>query len=465
MDISASNLPKRDQMIFDKLAALLDEGSFAEFDAYRVKDGKLSAVVTGCGSVSESPVFVWAQDADLDKGALDTVGADKIAKLYDKAIRAGAPVVALLSGAGARIEEGVAAASAYGKILKKISEASGVIPQLTVVDGSCSGLFAAAAAMTDVVIATEKSSFSVSPASVLKAKGLKDAGSVSAAAKNGTVDIVAPDFDSACEKVKKLVSMLPQNNCVGAGFVFGEVDDVRLLDESDADLSVKELIAKVADEDSIVEFKKDCGENSFTGILSVGTAVCAAVGTNGGKLTAFDARKIAEFVSFADAFGIPVVTFVDSTGVSADPDGEKAPLASDLAKLALAYSDAKCAKITVLCGNAYGAAYTLLGSASLGADLVLALDNAKVGAMAPDTAVQFLFGKEIAESRDAAATRKALTEKWIAENADAKVAAEIGDVSLVIPVTELYVRIGAALRTFWRPADGEVLKKHAKLPF
>lgn len=459
MDITAKNMPERNTAVYDKITALFDEGTFAEFCAYQSLGGDLAGVVCGYGSVDCQLVFAFAQDADMQNGALDTVSAKKISALYEKAIRCGAPVVGIFASSGSKITEGILAASALGNVLKTMSRASGIIPQIAVIDGNCSGLAACAASMSDVVIASKDAKFYVNPPVVLRAAGIKDAGSIENAAKDGVVDIVCEDSASAVAKAKEVITLLPQNNNTGsvyAGSDDPERDSAAIATAKDA----RELVSIVCDTDYFVELKKDCG-NAVTGIAPIGSLVAGIVATDGGDLTAKDARKIASLVSLCDSFSIPVVTFVNSTGIDASAESA----AADIAKLAMAYGSSDCAKITVITGKAYGAAFTLLGSKSLGADLVLARENAEISVMAPDAAVQFMFADEIKGDSDPKAKRAELTEKWLEDNASALCAAKCGEVDLVVSDAELRARVASALQMLWTPGNGNILKKHSKLPF
>lgn len=459
MDITAKNMPQRNGAVYEKITALFDEGTFAELDAYQSLGNDLASVVCGYGSVDCQLVFAFAQDTDMQNGALDSVSASKIASLYEKAIRCGAPVVGIYASSGSKITEGITAASALGKVLKTMSRASGIVPQIAVIDGTCSGLATCAVSICDVVIASKDAKFYVNPPVVLRAAGVENAGSIENAAKGGVIDIVCDDSASAVAKAKQIVTLLPQNNNTGS--VYAGSDDPERDSEAIANASdARELVNIVCDTDYFVEFKKDCGK-AVTGIAPIGSLVAGIVATNGDALTADDARKISSLVSLCDSFSIPVVTFVNSTGI--DVSAENA--ASEIAKLAMAYGSSDCAKITVITGKAYGAAFTVLGSKSLGADLVIARESAEISIMAPDSAVQFLFADDIKADGDPKAKRAELTEKWLTENASALAAAKCGEVDLVVADAEIRARVASALQMLWTPGDGNILKKHSKLPF
>lgn len=459
MDITAKNMPQRNSAVLEKISALFDEGTFAELDAYQSLGDDLAGVVCGYGSVDCQLVFAFAQDTDVKSGALDTISASKISALYEKAMRCGAPVVGIYASSGSKISQGITAASALGKLLKTMSKASGIIPQIAVIDGNCSGLAACAVSVCDVVIASKDAKFYVNPPVALRAAGIADAGSIESAAKNGVIDIVCDNSDLAIAKAKEIISLLPQNNNTGS--VYAGSDDPNRDSGAIADAKdARELINIVCDTDYFIELKKDCA-TAITGIAPIGSLVAGIVATDGGAITAADARKIASLVSLCDSFSIPVVTFVNSTGI--DISAENA--ASDIAKLAMAYGSSDCAKITVITGKAYGASFTLLGSKSLGADLVIARENAEISIMAPDSAVQFLFADEIKASDDPKGKRAEITEKWLVENASALAAAKCGEVDLIVSDAELRARVASALQMLWTPGDGNILKKHSKLPF
>lgn len=455
----------RDGGAYEKLNALFDEGTFVELGAY-LCDKTYASVVCGYGAVEGALTFAFAQAFDRDKGAFGVLESRKITDLYDQAKKCGAPVIGIFASAGAKIEEGSAALSAFGSLLKKISEVSGVVPQIAVIDGVCAGLSATAASMFDLMIAAEGASFYICPPSVQKNSGVEDAGSIAVAAKNGVVDIVCPDSDAAIAKAREVVSKIPQNNRQGLAYIEAGDDLNRATPELATAADAKEILASVADNGNYTILKETCAPEVAIAIASLGSTTAGLIVNNAGAtLTPKAARKIAQFITFCDNFSIPVVTLVNTTGIDASVDAENAPDAPEYARLAAAYAGATCAKVTAVVGKAYGAAFTLLGSRSVGADMVLATPAAEISVMEPDAAVQFLYGSEIKASADPVALRAEKKKAWIAECASAQAAARAGEVDDVVAPEELRGRIISALMMLWSKAEGDIRRKQSKLPF
>ena len=232
---------------------------------------------------------------------------------------------------------------------------------------------------------------------------------------------------------------------------------------ADGDYDMKAVLAAVCDGGSYLELSENYAPEAVSALASVGGTVCGIVANqpkeNGGRLTPNAARKLAKFVSMCDAFGIPVVTLVDSEGVTASDSYENAPYAAELAKLAYAYSTAEAAKVTVVLGRAYGSAFVLMGSKSVGADIAFALDTAKISILSPKAAVAFLENEKVAKK-----SRDELETEWAAENAAPVKAAVHGEIDDVIAASEVRMRICAALSMLASKCGGAPARKHANLP-
>lgn len=447
--------------VYDDIAAVFDDSTFVELGTY-VKKDSYASVVCGYGAVNGALTFAFAQDFTRDKGALGEAEAEKICALYDLAKKSGAPVIGIWNSAGARVGEGERVLSAFGKMLSKITALSGVVPQIAVVNGICGGMSATAVSMFDVIVATEGSSFYVNPPFVLKNLGLKNAGSIALAAKNGLVDIVCPDSAGALAKARELVALLPQNNAQGFAYCDSGDDDNRRTPEIVGCEDTLSLIAAIADGGRFIPLKSDFAAEMLTGFAPIGGVVTGIVATGHGRtLTPKGARKASGFISFCDNFMIPVVTLVDTDGIDISADAENAAYAPELARLAAAYSASTNTKVTAIVGKAYGAAYTLLGSKAVGADVVLATENAEISVMAPDAAVQFMYGNEIKTPGERAEKKN----EWMKDHACAVAAASTGDIDDVIAPEELRARLISAVGMLWAKASGEASAKHSKLPF
>ena len=444
----------------EKIVALFDAGTFVETGAYMQRaNGEMTGVVCGYGAIDGKLVYAFSQDSDRKKGAFDALQAEKIAMLYSMAMKNGAPVVGLFDSAGAVVCDGASAMSAYGKLLKVVSDASGVIPQIAVISGVCAGMAATVAAMFDLTITVkEKSKLYVNAPFIVG----KDMGTVEAVAQNGLASIEAENDADAAQKVAKLVAMLPSNNAEGV--VAEEInDDINRTVNVDGVVG-KALIETLADAGELIELGASYAPEMLTGFVRFGGVTCGVVANNAaenkGTITVEGAKKAAKLISFCDSFAIPVVTLTDSVGVEVSKDAENAPLAAQLGKLAMAYATADTAKITVVTGKAYGAAFTLMGSKALGADMVYALEDAEISVMDPASAVAFLWNDRITEKT----SRADLETEWKEKNASATAAAADGSIDDVIDSSQLRQRICAAVYMLLMKNDGTPARKHCNLP-
>ena len=442
-----------------KIAALFDPGTFVETGAYMKRGDDLTGVVCGYGAVNGKLVYACAQDSDRKKGAIDALQAEKIAKLYGMAQKNGAPVVGMFDSAGAVVADGASVLSAYGKLLKVVSDASGVIPQIAIINGVCAGMVATVAAMFDVVVTIKDQSALYVNAPFLAGKEI---GTPDYTAQSGLASINAENEEDALARTVQLVSVLP-SNCDEGVVVEDIFDDINRTVAIEG-LTGKELIETLADAGTFVALGEAYANEMITGIATFGGATCGIVANdsskNGGVITCEGAKKAAKLISFCDSFSIPVVTLIDSVGVATDAESEGAPLASQLGKLAMAYATAETAKISVVCGKAYGAAFTLMGSKALGAEMVYALPTSEISVMAPASAVAFLWNDQITEK----VTRADLVEKWTKECASPEAAAADGSIDDIVAANELRQRICAAVYMLMMKNAGAPARKHCNLP-
>ncbi len=439
-----------------KINALFDAGTFVELGSYVRRNGnpdEYEGVVCGYGAIDGKLVFAFSQDSDRMKGAFDEIHAKKIEKLYEMAVKNGAPVVAMLDSAGALIYDGAAALSGYGRVMKCVSDASGIIPQIAIVNGVCAGMSATIAAMFDLVItAGDKAQLYVNPPFVLG----KENGTAAHAAATGIAALVAENEDAANEKVRELIALIPSNNAEGTTLEVNEDDLNRTVS---AEGSAEEIIAEIADCNKFVKLYAEYAPEMIVGMASFG-GIGAGVVFATDKITVGGARKAAKFVSMCDSFNIPVITLVDCEGVACDNESENAPLASELAKLAFAYTSSKNSKVTVVVGKAYGAAYTLMGSKSVGADIAFALENACISILPPEAAVAFAWNDKITADK----TREDLENEWKEKCASPVDAAEKGEIDDIIDNAELRQRICAALGMMFSKTDVAPTRRHANMP-
>ena len=442
-----------------KIAALFDAGTFVETGAFMKRGDDLTGVVCGYGAVNGKLVYAFAQDSDRKKGAIDALQAEKIAMLYSMAQRNGAPVVGMFDSIGATVADGASVLSAYGKLLKVVSDASGIIPQIAIINGVCAGMAATVAAMFDVVVTIKDKSELYVNAPFLAGKEI---GTTDYTAQNGLASITAESEEDAVAKAVQLVSMLP-SNCEEGVAIEDITDDINRTVAVEGQ-SGKELIETLCDAETFVSLGDAYATEMITGLACFGGVTCGIVANdatvNGGVITCEGAKKAAKLIGFCDSFSIPVVTLVDSIGVATDAEAEGAPLAAQLGKLAMAYASADTAKIGVVTGKAYGAAFTLMGSKALGADMVYALPTSEISVMAPASAVAFLWNDKITEE----VTRQDLIEKWTKECASPEAAAADGSIDDVVKANELRQRICAAVYMLMMKNAGTPARKHCNLP-
>ena len=453
---------------YRRLELLFDAGTFVELGRFVKKattpydggpGGEFEGVVTGYGAVDGKLVFAFSQDLSRMKGAMSEAHAKKIVAVYEAAMRSGAPVVGIFDSAGAKVLEGVSVLSGYGMIMKASASASGVVPQIAVIAGPCTGSAAAVASMADVVIGdAEKGKFYMNSPYALSKKGAADPGSIKEAAKNGEISIAAESEEKAIGYAKKLIALLPSNSVEGTAY--NETGDTanRAVSGNGA---LSEILSELVDAGTLLTLGGDFAPDTATAIASIGGITVGLV-ASGASLSDKGAEKAAKFVSFCDAFSVPVVTLVDCEGLSADPESEKA-LAVKAARLASVYAVSTTPKITVITGKAYGSVFTLLGSKTLGADIVYATPAARISAMPAEAAVEFIYADRVKSSDDPASEKEKAKAEWDEICAPVN-AARNGDIDDVIDPSELRMRVAAGLEMLSGKATTAPYKKHGNLP-
>ena len=444
-----------------KLESIFDAGTFVELGAYTKRNGSESdfeGVLCGYGAVNGELAFAFVQDSGRTKGAFGERHAKKIANLYALAVKNGAPVIGVFDSAGAVIYDGAAALAAYGKFMKCVSDASGIIPQIAIIDGVCGGASAVVASMFDLTI-TVKDTSKLYVNSPFVVGG--DAGKADFAAQNGLSAYNAKDAAEAFGFARKLVALLPANNASGAFCESG--DDMNRAVAIDAEsYKADELVAALSDNGAFARIYADYTNNFVLGFASFGGITAGVVASNPenkGILDIKSARAIAKLVSFCDSFALPVLTLVDSEGLDVSLEAEGAAYASELAKLAYAYTSSNNAKLTVVVGKAYGSVFTLLGSKSVGADMALALPTACISVLSPEASVAFVWNSQVGEQ-----SREELEKEWKEKCASAAEAADCGEIDDIVEPAELRARICASLSMLASKAEGTPARRHANMP-
>jgi propionyl-CoA carboxylase beta subunit len=477
----------------ERLEKLLDEGSFVELDmlarhrahGFGIENTRplTDGVVTGWGTIDGRKVFVFAQDFTVFGGALGEVFAEKIHKVMDLAESVGAPMIGLNDGAGARIQEGVVSLDAYGGIFFRNVKASGVIPQISVIMGPCAGGAVYSPAITDFVFMVKGTShmFITGP-DVVKTVTGEDVtqeelgGAMTHASKSGVAGFVADDEDACLEQVRYLLSFLPQNNLEDPPYFEPEDDPDRrcedivalIPDAPNQPYDMKKVVAEVVDDGDFFEVHQHWAMNIVCGFARIDGYVVGIVGNQpqnlAGTLDIEASEKAARFVRTCDAFNVPLVTFVDVPGFLPGTDQEYGGIIRHGAKLLYAYCEATVPRVQIITRKAYGGAYVVMNSKSIGADLAFAWPSAEVAVMGPQGAVNIIFRKEIDTADDAETRRAELIEEYTERFANPYIAAERGYVDDVIDPREtrrVLVRSLAMLRT---KREQMPSRKHGNMP-
>ena len=428
----------------NQLALIFDPNTFVEISAYtkRVssdflnneKSGEFEGVICGYGAIDGKLAFAFAEDASRMGGAIDERHAKKIVDLYKLAMENGAAVIGIFNSSGADIFAGTSALSAYGKIMSVVSKASGVIPQIAFITGKCIGTSAAIAAMFDIVVKDLSAEMYVTTPALTGVKDAQDA-------------ILAYSAETAqcASYIRSLVSYLPDNSSLGISSDVCTDNLNRKLGDLDFAGEAAAMLSVISDNALYYEYSKDYAPEITVAFTTIGGVKCGMVASsyavNEGRISAPAARKASKFINFCDSFSLPIVTLVDSAGLAIDKENESLLFSSELAKLAFAYAGARVPKITVIMGHAIGASFVLLGSKSLGADLVYSLDNSEISALSAESGVAFAWDKYITEEN----TREKLIEDWKTNVSSPAHAAESGEIDDIINTNELRLRICSAL--------------------
>ena len=465
-----------------RIAALLDDNSFVEIGGLvtaRATDFNLKpnetpsdGCITGYGVINGNLVYVYSQDASVLNGTIGEMHAKKITNLYDLAMKTGAPVIGLIESAGLRLQEATDALAAFGEIYLKQTMASGVIPQITAVFGTCGGGLGLFPTMTDFTFMEEKNAkLFVNAPNALDGNVITKCDSSSAkfqAEESGIVDVVA-DEATILEKVRELVSFLPANNEDDASFLEDCTDDLNRVNPEIAgcvgDTSV--ALSILADDNNFFEVKSGYAKNMVTGFLRLDGVTVGAVANRSeicdeeGKvaekldavLTAEGCEKAAEFVNFCDAFGIPVLTLTNVKGYEATLASEKA-IAKAAAKLTYAFANATVPKVNVVIGKALGTAYVVMNSKAIGADITMAWPDAQIGAMDGKLAAKIMYDGQGADVINEKAA------EYEARTLNVTSAAKRGYVDQIVNAADTRKYVIGAFEMLFTKSEDRPAKKH-----
>jgi len=477
----------------ERIELLVDANSFEEFDMFvthRSHDFGLSeqkvlgdGVVTGCGKINGRPVYLFSQDFTVFGGSLSEAHAEKICKIMKMAMRNGAPVVGLNDSGGARIQEGVVSLGGYADIFLLNTLASGVVPQISAILGPCAGGAVYSPAITDFTLMTKGTSYMfVTGPNVVKTVTHEQVtseelgGAMVHASKSGVAHFACENEADVVDKVKRLLSYMPQNNCEDAPWI----DTSDPLDRQDEALNnivpenpnqpydIKDVITRVVDEGSFLEVHADFAQNIVVGFARLGGRSIGIIANQpavlAGVLDINSSAKAGRFIRFCDCFNIPILTFEDVPGFMPGVDQEHGGIIKNGAKLLFAYCEATVPKVTVITRKAYGGAYDVMNSKHVRGDLNYAWPTAEIAVMGPKGAVEIIFKKDIAKSKDPEAELQKMTDDYREKLANPYVAAARGYVDDIIEPKTTRPRLIRAFEMLETKKDQNPAKKHGNIP-
>ena len=491
--------PKGKSTARERIAELLDADSFLEIGRYTGsgagEGARPSGVVTGFGQIGGRQVAVYSQDFSVSGGALGAIEGDKIVRLLDDALRLRIPVIGLIDSGGAKIQEGVGALRQYGRIFNRTCAASGLVPQISVILGPCAGGAVYSPALTDFVIATREAShmFVTGPDVVRAVTGEQISAEELGGARihgrvSGVVHYVAEDESDALEQVRTLLAYLPSSADQEAPRY--DYDDAARAADAAAAASVgslvpassrqaydvAEVVAAVVDHGELVQVQEVFAPNVVIGFACfegrpVGIAANQPL-ADAGTLDVNASEKLARFVRFCDAFGLPVVTFVDVPGYRPGAEQEHAGIIRRGAKVINAYATATVPLVTVILRKAYGGAYIVMGSKAIGADLNFCWPGAEIAVLGAQGAVGIIHRRDLARVREERGEEAAAAERerLVAQYADSVInpdkAVAIGEIDAVIApeATRSVIVDSLAALADKRDARHVPAKKHDNIP-
>ncbi len=477
----------------ERILGLFDPGTFVELDRFvqhrNPSFGMLArrpygdGVITGHGLVHGRRVFAFSQDFTVFGGSLGEVFAEKVCKVMDMALRYGCPMVGINDSGGARIQEGVVSLAGYADIFQRNVDASGVIPQISLIMGPCAGGAVYSPAITDFVLMVRGTShmFITGPDVVKTVTGedvsFDELGGADAhASKSGVAHLVCDDEASCLEDARALLSFLPDNNVEPVPYLASDdpVDreapelDRIIPDSPNRPYDMVAVVEAIVDDGDFLEVHAGWAQNIVCGFARLGGHAVGVVGnqprTLAGVLDIDSSEKAARFVRTCDAFGVPVLTLVDVPGFLPGTAQEWGGIIRHGAKLLYAYAEATVPKLTLITRKAYGGAFDVMGSKNLSADFNFAWPTAEVAVMGPEGAVNIIFRKELAEADDPERRRAELIDDYKARFANPYTAAERGYVDDVIAPRHTRVTLVRALEASLGKRVERPRRRHGNIP-
>ena len=434
---------------YERLNLIFGENNFTEIDPLLKNNDTYAEVLTAFGYINNSPAYVFSQDIDRDFGAMSSAQISKICKLYDLASKTGYPIIGIYDSIGAKIGEYNSILQSYGNLLLKVNNLSGLVPQISIILGSCLGSNALLASCSDFVIMSKNAKFGIET----NAKN----SSCDFAVKAGNCHFMTKNDEHAINIAKQLVSILPSNN-----LSYTNIDKVKPSYELDIKnsekYSQKETIISLFDDSKFLELQSEFGQTISIGFSKLeGRTVCIAISNsnvNNGILDSKSCTKLARIASFCDAFSIPLITFIESKGFES---------LKDAAKLSNVYAEATNVKITIITGSIYGSTYIALGSKGSNSDITFAWESAIISALLPEASIEILYEDRIKNLKNPLIEKPELIKEYINTHASPYYAAEQGYIDDVISIDGTRVKLCYTIEMLCNKRVQNIPKKHSNI--
>jgi len=477
---------------FERADAIFDAGTFVEIDPFVVHDCNEfglenkknlgDGVITGYGLIDGRLVYSFLHDFTVLGGSLGLAFASKVCKIMDLAMKQGTPIIGINDSGGARIQEGVRSLAGYAEIFHRNVQASGVIPQISVIAGPCAGGAVYSPAITDFIIMTKSAYMFITGPDVVRevTKEQVDFNALGGASihneKSGVAHFVAEDEQDCFTLLRKLLSFFPSNNLENPPRIESEDDPNRQDQELNSILpsspqkpyDMHELIRKIVDNRDFLEVQRHWAKNIIIGLARLNGNPVGIVANNpqvlAGVLDIDSCDKAARFVRFCDCFNMPLIAFVDVPGFLPGTSQEWGGIIRHGAKLLYAFSEATVPKFSIIIRKAYGGAYCVLNSKHIGADYNFAWPNAEIAVMGHEAACNIIFKKEISESANPDKKRAELGDDYRTKFSNPYVAASLGYIDDVIEPKQTRPRLISSLKSIYRKRVNRPHRKHGNIP-
>lgn len=459
----------------ERIVNLLDEGSFIEIGS--LVEGSGGGVVCGYGTIDERLVYVFSEDYTVDGGSIGLAESKKICSMMNMALKMGAPMIQIFDSIGGRLSQGLEVLESYGNIIKKNAQLSGVVPQIAVIAGDCSGAAAVSAAMCDFTIMVQNygelyintpESISQKEADYVK---LDMYGDAYANSKNGTAQLVAESDIEALDFVKKLLNYIPSNNLENAPSYEGEeLSEVEnRLNEicNEENYDIYEIINIICDNESFIEINGNYHKEVLTGLgrlngLTVGIMAADKIEDSEG-LSRYSFGKLIRFVKLCDCFNIPILSIIDTKGLKVSLEEERQGLAFTLSRFMYSLSEAKVPKVSLIIGEIYGSSFLAFCSKEVSFDVTYAWPSARISAGEPEKIIKTLHREEILSSDNPKEKEKEVIDKYREELTSPYAAAQKGYIDDIIMPSESRIRLFAVLDMLSSKREISYPKKHGSV--